>query len=238
MFKNKKRVLRCIVSIFVLFVLIPLVIWLGVWLFEDRKYNVISVAVALLSCVPFFIRFERGKNSARELVVIAVMSAFSVIGRLAFAPIPAFKPVTAITIISGIALGPEAGFVVGSTTAIVSNIFYGQGPWTPFQMLVWGIIGFLSGAVFRKTEKPNLILLSAFGIAGGAVFSLLMDVWATLSIDGEFLMSRYLANVASSLPFMAIYAVSNVVFLLILAKPFLEKLGRIKKKYGIFENKV
>ena len=195
---------------------------------------ILRIIIALLSCVPFFVRFEKGKSGAREMIVIAVMAAFSVVGRLIFAPIPAFKPVTAITIISGVALGPEAGFIVGSMTAVVSNMFYGQGPWTPFQMFVWGFIGFLAGVIFRKSKKPNRIVLSIVGAFGGVLFSLLMDIWATLSLDGEFLLSRYLVNVASSLSFMAIYAVSNIVFLIILAHPFLEKLNRIKTKYGIF----
>ena len=223
-----------VITAVVLFVLIPLTIWLGVLLFEDRKYNIISIIIALLSCVPFFVRFEKGKSGAREMIVIAVMAAFSVVGRLIFAPIPAFKPVTAITIISGVALGPEAGFIVGSMTAVVSNMFYGQGPWTPFQMFVWGFIGFLAGVIFRKSKKPNRIVLSIVGAFGGVLFSILMDIWTTLSLDGEFLLSRYLVNVASSLSFMVIYAVSNIIFLIILAHPFLEKLNRIKTKYGIF----
>lgn len=234
--QDKKTILRTCITLGVLFILIPLTIWLGVWLLEDRKYNIISIIIALLSCVPFFVRFEKGKSGAREMIVIAVMSAFSVVGRLIFAPIPAFKPVTAITIISGVALGPEAGFIVGSMTAVVSNMFYGQGPWTPFQMFVWGFIGFLAGVIFRKSKKPNRILLSIVGAFGGVLFSLLMDIWTTLSLDGEFLLSRYLVNVASSLSFMAIYAVSNIVFLVVLAHPFLEKLNRIKTKYGIFSD--
>lgn len=232
MTKQKKRMLICCL---LLFVGIPLLLFLGVWLFADRKYNIISLLVALLSCLPFFIRFERGRSGARELVILAVMTALSVVGRLIFAPLPGFKPVTAISIIAGIGLGPQAGFMVGSMTALVSNMFFGQGPWTPFQMFSWGLLGFLSGVLFRKnTKRPNRILLCLMGVFGGVVFSLLMDIWTTLSLDGGFLLSRYLAAVASALPFMLIYAVSNVVFLLILAYPFLEKLDRIKIKYGLF----
>ena len=232
--KNQKTV-RKILTGCILFLLIPAVIALGVWLLRDRKYNLISMAVALLSCVPFFVRYEKGKNSARETVVIAVMTAFSVVGRLIFTPIPGFKPVSAVTIITGIALGPEAGFLVGSLSAIVSNIFFGQGPWTPFQMFVWGMIGFLSGVIFRKREKPNKILLCTVGALSGVLFSLVMDIWTTLTIDGGFLPSRYLAAIVSALPFMVVYAASNVIFLLILTKPFLEKLNRLKIKYGIGE---
>ena len=233
--KDKKQICKTIVSVCIFFIVIPLVIWFGVWLFNDRKYNVISMAIALLSCVPFFIRFEKGKSGAREVVVIAVMTAFSVIGRLIFSPIPGFKPVTAITIIAGIALGAESGFMVGSLTAIVSNIFFGQGPWTPFQMFVWGIIGFLSGLCFYKKQTSNRFILAVIGLVGGMAYSLLMDIWTTVSMEGTFNVSRYLFYISSSCPFMAIYEVSNVVFLFVLAKPFLEKLNRIKTKYGIFQ---
>ena len=233
--KDKKKICKTIVIVFIFFIVIPLVIWFGVWLFNDRKYNVISMAIALLSCVPFFIRFEKGKSGAREVVVLAVMTAFSVIGRLMFSPIPGFKPVTAITIIAGIALGAESGFMVGSLTAIVSKIFFGQGPWTPFQMFVWGIIGFLSGLCFYKKQTSNRFILAVIGLVGGMAYSLLMDIWTTVSMEGTFNVSRYLFYISSSFPFMAIYAVSNVVFLFVLAKPFLEKLNRIKTKYGIFQ---
>ena len=233
--KDKKQICKTIISVCIFFIIIPLVIWFGVWLFNDRKYNVISMAIALLSCVPFFIRFEKGKSGAREVVVIAVMTAFSVIGRLIFSPVPGFKPVTAITIIAGIALGAESGFMVGSLTAIVSNIFFGQGPWTPFQMFVWGIIGFLSGLIFYKKQTSNRFVLAIIGLVGGVAYSLLMDIWTTVSMEGTFNISRYLFYISSSFPFMAIYAVSNVVFLFVLAKPFLEKLNRIKTKYGIFQ---
>ena len=233
---DKKQKVKKAIGLAIMLVAIPLLIVLGVWLFEDRKYNVISMVIALLSCVPFFIRFEKGKNGAREIVVIAVMTAFSVIGRLAFSPIPAFKPVTAITIIAGIALGAESGFMVGSLTAIVSNIFFGQGPWTPFQMFVWGILGFVSGAVFYKKQTSNRWILSLAGLVGGVAYSLLMDVWTTVSMEGNFNFVRYLSYVGTSMPFMAMYAVSNVVFLLVLAKPFLTKINRIKTKYGIFCN--
>lgn len=228
---------RMFISLAVYLVLIPLVIFAGVKLFEDRKYNIISMVIAFLACVPFFIGFEKGKTGARELVVIAVMTAISVVGRLIFAPIPGFKPVTAVVIITAIAYGMQAGFLTGAMSAIVSNIFYGQGPWTPFQMFVWGFLGMLAGLLFRRGKKPNNVMLVVIGVIGGVLFSVMMDIWSVLNMDGTWNWSRYYAFLLSSLPFMAIYALSNVVFLLILTKPFLEKLNRIKDKYGLFSMK-
>ena len=231
---NGKSVVKKTLILVILFVCIPLIIALGVYIFKDRKYNLLSIIIALLSCVPFFMHFEKSKKGIRELVIIAVMTAFSVLGRFIFSPIPGFKPVTAMTIIAGIALGAESGFMVGSLTAIISNMFFGQGPWTPFQMFVWGMLGFVSGLIFYNKKNPNRFVLSLIGLIGGCIYSLLMDIWTTISIDGEFLFSRYLVHISSSVVFMLIYMVSNVIFLMILAKPFLEKINRIKVKYGVF----
>lgn len=228
----QKQKVKKAIGLAIMLVAIPLLIVLGVWLFEDRKYNVISMVIALLSCVPFFIRFEKGKNGAREVVVIAVMTAFSVIGRLAFSPIPAFKPVTAITIIAGIALGAESGFMVGSLTAIVSNIFFGQGPWTPFQMLGWGLIGLIAGYLERPLRRHRVLLL-LYGVAAGIFFSLLMDIFTALWYHSSFTIAAYLAVMATALPHTLLYACSNFIFLWYMAKPIGDKLNRLKLKYGI-----
>lgn len=231
--ENKKKI-RKIFGYAAILLGVPAVIGIGVALFTDRQYRIISVAVAVLSCVPFFLRLERGKYGARELTVIAVMTALSVLGRTVFYPIPGFKPVTAVTMIAGIAFGAEAGFLTGSLSALVSNMIFGQGPWTPFQMFSWGLIGFLSGLIFFEKTKPNRIVLAIAGAVSGALFSMLMDIWTTLSATGEFVLSAYGANLISSARFMAIYAVSNVIFLLLLAHPLLRKAERMKVKYHIF----
>lgn len=211
-----------------------IVLALGVWLLENGKYSLLSVIIALISCLPFFISFEKGQKTAREITVIAVMTALTVVGRIVFAPLPGFKPVTALTVIAGVAFGAEAGFMTGSMSALISNIYFGQGPWTPFQMAAWGFIGFFAGLIFRRRNSPNMLLLLIYGAFAGVAFSLLMDVWTTFSAEGGFSVSRYMFYVASALPITGIYAFSNVVFLAILARPLLSKLSRIHIKYGVF----
>jgi len=219
-------------AIFVL--IIPLIIWFGITFFDDRKYVFISFIIVLLTFMPFFLSFEQRKVSTRLLVVLAVMIALSVVGRFLFAAIPGFKPVTAIVILTAIYFGAEAGFLVGALTALISNIYFGQGPWTPFQMFAWGMIGLLAGLPFiRELLHKSKISLIMFGLFAGVFFSLLMDIWTVISIDGEFNLKRYIAAVSLSVPFMVTYAVSNVIFLLLTIKPIGEKLERIKTKYGI-----
>lgn len=226
---NKKNPLTLII----LLLLIPAVVILGAVVFKEKHYAWISLCVALLSCIPLFYSFERKESSSKELTVLAAIIAISSVGRFIFAWLPGFKPITAITIIAAIWLGYEAGFVVGSLSAVISNLYFGQGPWTPFQMLAWGLLGFLAGLLSKPLQK-NKILLCVSGLLAGILYSLTMDIWTTIWADGTFNLLRYKAVIISSLPITAEYAVSNAVFLLLLSKPIGEKLERIKKKYGLF----
>ena len=212
---------------------VPLIVVSGALLFQEKYYAWISLCVAVLSCLPLFICFECKDSTAKELITLAVLVAVSAAGRFAFAWVPGFKPVTAITVIAAMYLGQEAGFVVGALSAVVSNFYFGQGPWTPFQMFAWGFLGFLAG-VLAQPLKRRKIWMCLYGVLAGVLFSLIMDVWSTLWADGGFNLSRYLAACISALPFTIEYAVSNVIFLLLLAKPIGEKLERIKRKYGLF----
>ncbi|NBI06574.1 ECF transporter S component [Senegalia massiliensis] len=236
--KNSKYNLsktRLFFSILILFIAIPIIITIGVKLFNDRKYNLISIIIAFLSCLPFFIRFESRKPQTREIMVIVVMASISATSRVIFAPLPGFKPVTAITAITGIAFGPEAGFLTGSISALVSNMFFGQGPWTPFQMISWGLLGFIAGLLTKFNLMKNKIVLIIYSIFAGVLFSLMMDIWFVVSVDGLFTLERYKIAILAAVPFTIEYVISNIFFLLLLNKPIGEKLERIKIKYGLIE---
>ena len=210
---------------------IPLIVVLGSTVFGGKQYAFLSLAVAILACIPFFLSFERGESGGIRLVLVAVLTALSVLGRLLFAVLPGFKPVTAMVILTAMYFGSEAGFLTGALTAVLSNFYFGQGPWTPFQMFAWGMVGLLAG-VFAKQLRASRVWLCVFGALSGVVYSVLMDVWTVLWAEGHFVLSRYLAAVASSASFTALYCASNVVFLLVLAKPIGSKLQRIRDKYG------
>ena len=231
--QNSFNRLRIITSTLIIFIIIPLVIYAGVTLLNDRKYYFISITIVLLACVPFFLSFEQRKPQPREILIIAVMAAISVAGRCIFVVIPGFKPVAAITAITGISLGAEAGFLTGATSAIVSNIFFGQGPWTPFQMFTWGMIGYIAGLLGKTGLMQRKVSLIIFGIFAAVFFSFGMDVWGVISFSGIFKWEAYVTALGTALPFTIVYAVSNVIFLLLLAKPIGEKLDRVKNKYGL-----
>lgn len=223
--------LRRVLGIVIPFVVLPVaVLWFS--LGPGRKhYALASLMVTLLSLVLFSCGFERRKTGTRRMILVAVMTALSVIGRFVFSVIPAFKPITAVVVITAIYIGGEAGFLTGALSAVISNFYFGQGPWTPFQMLAWGLIGLFAG-LLSKPLRNSRLALSVYGIFAGAGYSLVMDVWTVLWYNGSFNPALYAAAMATALPHSIFYAISNVVFLNVLAKPFGEKLARVRIKYG------
>ncbi|MDD2492406.1 MAG: ECF transporter S component [Bacilli bacterium] len=219
------------------FVIVPALVLIGVFVFDDQQYDIIYIAIAICSLLPFFLAFENRVPQAREIVLIAVITAIAVASRIVFAWAPSFKPVAAVIIITAIAFGKETGFMVGALTALLSNIYFGQGPWTPFQMFAWGFIGFVSGMLRKTFLMKNVVFLTVFGVLAGLIYSLILDIQTMLLIDNGFNFSRYLAIIASSFPITLIYMISNAIFLILLGKPLLKKFARVKEKYGIFIEK-
>lgn len=214
-------------------ILVSIILGIGIFFLKDRRYTFVVLLICILGCIPFLLSFEKGQSKTRRILVLAVLIALSAAGRFLFAFLPGFKPVTAIVIISGMCFGPEAGFLTGSMTALISNIYFGQGPWTPFQMFVWGLIGVLAGLISMRGLLKKPAVLYSFGALSGLLYSLLMDVWSVLEVDASFTFSRYTATVLASLPMTVTYMVSNVIFLLLLAKPVCKKIERLKTKYDI-----
>ncbi|MCD8330245.1 MAG: ECF transporter S component [Lachnospiraceae bacterium] len=230
---------RTLTAIFLIVLVIPALIFFGIWFLNDRSYYFIALCIILVSMLPFFLVFEDRRPQARELLILAVLSAMAVAGRAAFFMLPQFKPVTAIVIIAGISFGAEAGFLVGAVSGFVSNFFFGQGPWTPWQMFAWGIIGFLAGLIFRGTRRKwreNRTLLCAFGgLATVLIYGLIMDTASLFMYSSSYSWEALAALYVSGFPFNVIHGVSTVVFLRILGRPMFRKLDRIKRKYGILE---
>lgn len=202
------------------------VIIIGTVLFHERHYTLISIFIAAIAFIYFAYAFERHELTSRYAVLVAVMTALSIVGRFIFAPIPAFKPVTAIVILSGIYLSAEGGFLTGALTALISNIYFGHGAWTPFQMLAWGLIGLFAGVLSNKLKNSRLMLL-IYGAVAGFFYSCIMDIWTVLWYSGNFESGLYKAAIISALPFTLTYAASNVIFLLIIGKSFGRKLNRV-----------
>ena len=234
---EKRKLSKRTLTATVLIVLcIPLTILAGVMYLGNRHYYVTALLVLAECMLPFFLIFEGRKPKARELVTIAVLCAIGVAGRSAFFMLPQFKPVMALTIIAGVAMGGETGFLVGAMTMLVSNILFSQGPWTPWQMFSMGIIGFLAGVLFRKgLLRRTRGALATFGaFAAVMIYGGIMNPASALMYSAETVTWKMLrAYYVSGLPMDLVHAAATVIFLLLAAEPMLEKLDRIKVKYGM-----
>ena len=233
--ENRKRSKRTLLATAMILLLIPLTLFFGSYYFGDRKYYFISLLVLLEGMAPFFLLFEGRKPQARELVMLASLCAIGVVGRAAFFMLPQCKPVMALTILAGVSLGGESGFLVGSMTMLVSNILFSQGPWTPWQMFAMGLIGFLAGALAQKgllrAKRGSLCVFGAVAavvIYGGIMNPASALLWSQ-SINGKILLTYYLAG----FPMDCVQAAATALFLWFAAEPVLEKLERAKKKYGL-----
>lgn len=202
-----------------------------------KTMALIVVCVVIAACAAGLVIMEHRKMDVRKIALIAVMTAMSVAGRFVFAALPGFKPVTAVVVLCGMYLGADAGFICGALSALISNCYFGQGPWTPFQMLVWGIIGLVAGLSGKQLQKSRIALM-IYAVAAGIAFSFLMDIYTVIWAVGGWSWAYYAAAIVSAVPYTVIYAVSNVIFLAVLSRAVGKKLARVVNKYHIVEDEV
>ena len=234
---DRKLTKRTLLATVLILLLIPLTIYVGVFFLGDRKYYFISLLIILETMIPFCMVFESRKPKARELIVISVLCAIAVAGRAAFFMLPQFKPVVAIIIIAGVCFGGETGFLVGAVTGFVSNFFFGQGPWTPWQMFAFGIIGFFAGILFKKgflrRTRASLCIfafLATFIIYGG-----IMNPSSVIMYQSKITWKMIAYAYAMGIPFDLVHALGTAFFLWFISEPMIDKLERIKVKYGLVE---
>ncbi len=222
-----------VVTLIVFFLLIPLTLWFGTKL-PGRGYYITSTLIIIEMLAPFFLAFEGRKPQARELVLIAVMCAIAIVSRVAI-PIPHFKPIIAIIMLAGIAFGPEAGFMVGAIAAFGSNFFAGQGAYTPWQMMAYGAGGMLAGFLAQKgwlSKKP--LILGIFGFVVTILWvGPLLDLATIFTVLSKFSIKSISSVFIAGMWVNLIQASCSFVTMLLFSKPLLEKLDRIKIKYGM-----
>lgn len=209
------------------FVIVPGVVCLGVFVPGERGYWLGAVTVVLCALLLYRCGFDQKQVGSRRLVLVSLMTALAVLGRF----LPLVKPVSALIVLTGLYFGPQAGFLSGALCAFVSNFFFGHGPWTPFQMLALGLVGFCAGAWKRLLKKRWSVTL--YGILSGLSYSLIMDIWTVFWATNSLAPGAYLAALATSLPHALSYCVSNALFLWLFYHGFRAKLSRIQLVYGI-----
>ena len=211
--------------------------------------KILAVVFLLLTIVPFYLAFDKRKAQARDMVPIALMAAVCVVGRLAFAivPLPNFKPVTAIIMITAIAFGPEAGYLTGVLAALLSNFLFGQGPWTPWQMFTWGILGLLTGVLYRtgifgtvgrmetdnKGRRKKPVALCVTGFFFGILYGWIMNLQYLMGYVRPINMQAIAVTYLQSAYFDVSHGICTAMVLWLAAEPWVRKLTRIRKKFGL-----
>jgi energy-coupling factor transport system substrate-specific component len=197
-------------------------------------WELASFALLGLVLVAGFAWYERSHPSARVLALVATLAALAVLGRVAFAPLPNVKPTTDIVLLTGYALGGAPGFAVGAVTALASNVFYGQGPWTPWMMAAWGLVGVggaALGAVSRR-RLPRVPLALCCG-AAGLLYGVVMNYSTWVAFSGEHTLGQYAALMGTALPFDIAHAVGNVVFCLAFGPVLVKALLRFRARFEV-----
>ena len=225
-----------LISLLIFLLVVPATLILGSRM-DGRWYYLTSTLMIAELLIPFFLAFEGRKPQARELVVIAVMCALAVVARVAI-PIPSFKAIFAIIMIAGIAFGPESGFLVGAVSALASNFFYTQGPYTPWQMMAYGVGGMLAGYLFFKGHlKRKPLVMGIFGflcvlLVVGPLLDTCTVFLAPITLNWKNISAIYI----SGFPVNVSQGLCTFAVLLLLGRPLLDKLDRIKLKYGMMED--
>ena len=223
------------VSLAVIVICIPATVVFS-YLLGDRNLYIASVIIMILAMVPFFVNFEGKKPNARYLAVIAVLTAIAVISRVAFIWAPSFKPMAGIIIMTAIAFGPQSGFMCGALSMIISNIIFGQGPWTPWQMFCYGMIGFIAGllANARILSEKHVIRTSVISFFLVAILSsIVLDTCSLFLMISEITWESAITVYLAGIPFNLMNALASSLCVFLLLKPFMAILNRLKTKYEI-----
>lgn len=202
--------------------------------FTNTNYYLVAVVILILSMLPFFVSFEKSRPSARELTLIAGLIAIAVISRAVFYLIPQVKPIGAVVIVCGACLGAKRGYFIGAMSAFLSNFIFGQGIWTPFQMVAMGIVGLAAGLMFNKKAKRIPMAIAGFVLCF-AVYGLIVDLSSVLMMTNDYSMMSVLSIYAAGVPFGLTFGATTAVFLLLFGEAFAKKINRIVMKYGILE---
>ncbi len=195
------------------------------------NWGLTATIIVALAVVAFFFEFEATAMSSKEIALIAMLGTISAVARVPFAVIPNVQPCTYLIICSGYVFGPVAGFMVGAITALVSNLFLGQGPWTLYQMLAWGLAG-VSAAYLRRFGLGKIALI-IFGAIWGYLYGWIMNTWFWASFIYPLNFKTFLTYQLTSIWFDTFHALGNVVFLGFFGMKTVAILQRFKRRFSI-----
>lgn len=189
-----------------------------------------ATVLVVLGLLGMAVWYERTRPTSRVLALVATLAALAAVGRLALAPIPNVQPTTDVVLLAGLALGAAPGFAVGAVAALVSNVAFGQGPWTVWQMLGWGCCGLLGAGLGRIAgDRVNRWLLALVCGLAGLLFGTIMNVSVWLNATGAGT-AELLAVAGTSAPFDLVHAAGNVAFAFVFGPAMLVAIRRARAR--------
>ena len=229
--KTKSIRLPVLLMLVTVFLLVPATVFFGSVMLDNRKYYFVSLLVMLELLLPAYIIYEARKPGAIEIVVIASMCALTVTGRVIFYMLPTIKPVIALVMMAGLAFGPLDGMIVGASSMLVSNMFFGQGPWTPWQMSVFALIGFLSGLIGRNQKvRDNRVMMCAVGVLMTiVVFGGIMNPASIIMYEPDFNGNMIKTAYMTGFPLDLLTAAFTAIFIWFGLKPVMKRCDRVKR---------
>ncbi len=204
-------------------------------MYRGGETTLSAFAILFFALLLFFWRFEKRAIQTEEIVMIALISALAALVRIPFGAIPSVQPTSFIVIMAGFVFGAQSGFITGALAALLSNFFLGQGPWTPWQMVAWGLMGFTAGLLRHTFVMKNKYARVLFGIVWGFLFGWFMNLWYLFMMPVEGFWGLWLTSCIASFPFDCNHAIANAVCLLFFSAPWLRIFARIQKKHGLLE---
>lgn len=199
------------------------------------NYGIISVLIVMACLILIFVYYEKKKLSVKEIAIIATMSGLAGVSRVPFAAIPNLQPTTFLVIVSGYVFGPIFGFMVGVVSTLVSNSFLGHGPWTPWQMIAWGLAGASAGLLKKIGKKPSKIVLGIFAFLWGFLYGYIMNLWHWLFFIYPLNFRSFIAININSFYFDLIHAIGNFVFAYLFGTDVINVLIRFKDRISYTE---
>jgi squalene-hopene cyclase-like protein/prenyltransferase/squalene oxidase-like repeat protein len=178
-----------------------------------------------------FLWYERSRPPAQVVALVAALAALAIAGRVAFAAFPNVKPTTDIVIFAGYALGGAPGFAVGALAALVSNFWFGQGPWTPWQMVGWGLCGILGAALSLGGRNVGRLTLAAVCGFAGIAYGALLNFSLMATYGGELSWQHFLLLEGRAVPFDAAHAIGNVILALVAGPAMVRMLVRFRQRF-------
>lgn len=210
---------------------VPCVLGIGLWF--QGPWALLSLVVVVAALVLLLAGWETSTPALRQILPAVSLAAIGTVGRILFAAIPDVKPLSAIVILTGVSLGSRSGFLCGALAALVSNLFFGQGSWTPWQMYAWGLMGYIAGACAKRGWLATRSQAAVFGFVAAIGFGLLMDCYTLVGFVRPLSWGGVVATFSASLVFDLVHGVATAAFLWLLWDSWRRILARFKQRYDL-----